>query len=100
MWIGGGLLRENINDLMDRQAPLEILAEVRRAASTVPGVLGVETLRIRKAGLEYLVDIHIEVAPDLTVEVGHEIAHAVKDRIRDRVAAIRDVLVHVEPHNR
>jgi cation diffusion facilitator family transporter len=100
LFIGGRLLRDNINDLMDRQAPPEILAKVRSAASSVPGVLGVEKLRVRKAGLEYLVDIHIEVAPDLTVEVGHGIAHAVKDRIRDHVAAVRDVLVHVEPHTR
>ena len=100
LWIGGRLLRENINDLMDRQASPEVVARVRRAASTAAGVLGVETLRVRKSGLEYLVDIHIEVAADLTVEVGHEIAHAVKDRIREHVAAIRDVLVHVEPHNR
>lgn len=98
LWIGGRLLRDNINDLMDRQASPEILADVRRAAVSVAGVLGVETLRVRKAGLEYLVDIHIEVAPDLTVEVGHAIAHAVKDRIKHNVAAIRDVLVHVEPH--
>ena len=98
LWIGGNLLRDNINDLMDRQAPPEILSDLRHAASTVPGVLGVETLRVRKTGLEYLVDIHIEVAPDLTVEVGHRIAHAVKDSIRDHAAAIRDVLVHVEPH--
>jgi cation diffusion facilitator family transporter len=96
--IGGRLLRDNINDLMDRQASPEILAEVRRAASSIAGVLGVETLRVRKSGLEYLVDIHIEVAPDLTVEVGHAIAHAVKDQIKQSVAAIRDVLVHVEPH--
>jgi cation diffusion facilitator family transporter len=100
LWIGGRLLRENIHDLIDGQAPPDVLAEVRRAALTAPGVLGVETLRARKSGLEYLVDIHIEVAPDLTVEVGHEIAHAAKDRIREHVAAIRDVLVHVEPHAR
>src|SRR5262249_53469673 len=99
-WIGVRLLRDNINDLMDRQAPPEILAAVRRAASSVPGVLGVETLRMRKAGLEYLVDIHIEVAPNLTVEAGHAIAHAVKDHIQNTVSAIRDVLVHVEPHGR
>jgi len=100
LFIGGRLLRDNTNDLMDRQAPKNVLDEVRRAATTVAGVLGVETLRVRKSGLEYFVDIHIEVAPDLTVEVGHGIAHAVKDRIRDQVAAIRDVLVHVEPHTR
>ncbi len=100
LWIGGRLLRDNINDLMDRQAPPEVLAAVRSAASSVGGVLGVETLRVRKAGLEYLVDIHIEVEPDFTVEVGHSIAHAVKDHIKQNVAAIRDVLVHVEPHAR
>jgi divalent metal cation (Fe/Co/Zn/Cd) transporter len=86
--------------LMDHQAPPNILAAIRDAASSVIGVLDVETLRVRKAGLEYLVDIHIEVAPDLTVDVGHGIAHAVKDCIRDHAAPIRDVLVHVEPHTR
>jgi cation diffusion facilitator family transporter len=97
-WIGGGLLRENIDILMDRQADPDRLAAVRRVASAVPGVKEVETLRMRKAGLESLVDIHVEVDPGLTVEQGHAIAHAVKDRLRAEVPAIRDVLVHVEPH--
>src|SRR5262249_1922890 len=70
----------------------------RRPASAGPGVREVETLRVRKVGLEYLVDIHIEVDPGLTVEAGHAIAHTVKDRVIGHVAAIRDVLVHVEPH--
>jgi cation diffusion facilitator family transporter len=100
LWMGACLLHDKINDLMDRQAPADVLAAVRAAASSVSGVLGVETLRVRKAGLEYLVDIHIEVAPELTVEVGHAIAHAVKDRIRSTVDKIHDVLVHVEPYRR
>jgi cation diffusion facilitator family transporter len=99
-WVGARLLRNNTNDLMDRQAPRDILDKVRQAAAMVPGVLGVETLRVRKAGLEYLVDIHIEVAPDLTVEVGHAIAHSVKDQIKSMVVTVSDVLVHVEPHAR
>jgi cation diffusion facilitator family transporter len=37
-WIGGGLLRENIDSLMDRQAEPELLAAVRREASSVAGV--------------------------------------------------------------
>jgi cation diffusion facilitator family transporter len=100
LWVGARLLRNTTNDLMDRQAPREILDKVRQAAATVSGVLGVETLRVRKAGLEYLVDIHIEVAGDLTVEVGHAIAHLVKDQIKSKVSAVSDVLVHVEPYMR
>jgi cation diffusion facilitator family transporter len=97
-WVGGRLLRDNIDSLMDRQAGPELLAAVRREASAVPGVREVEKLRVRKQGLEHLVDIHIEVDPTQTVEQGHSIAHAVKDRLIGRVGAIRDVLVHIEPH--
>jgi len=97
MWIGGSLLWGNVQDLMDRQAPVETLDAVRAEAEAVDGVLGVETLRVRKVGLEYLVDIHIEVDPDHTVRDGHAIAHAVKDRVTTRIVPVRDVLVHVEP---
>ena len=82
---------------MDRQADTDLLAAVRAEALDVPGVLGVETLRVRKSGLEYLVDIHIEVDPDLTVREGHAIAHRVKDRLIRGAGPVRDVLVHVEP---
>jgi divalent metal cation (Fe/Co/Zn/Cd) transporter len=97
LWVGGSLLWGNIQDLMDRQADPELLDGVRSEALAVAGVLGVETLRVRKVGLEYLVDIHIEVDPTQTVKDGHDIAHAVKDRVIERFVPIRDVLVHVEP---
>jgi cation diffusion facilitator family transporter len=100
LWVGAGLLRENVDALMDRQASPELLDAVRREVMTVPGVREVETLRIRKVGLERLVDIHIEVDPEHTVAEGHSMAHAVKDRLIHHVAAIRDVLVHVEPYRR
>jgi cation diffusion facilitator family transporter len=97
LWVGVTLLWDNIQDLMDRQAGPELLAAVRDQAMAVEGVLGVETLRVRKVGLEYLVDIHVEVDPDHSVREGHAIAHAVKDRVIRQFAPIRDVLVHVEP---
>ena len=97
LWVGGHLLWGNVQDLMDRQADPALIAEVRQLALTVRGVLGVETLRVRKVGLEYLADIHIEVNPDQSVRDGHAIAHAVKDQIRQRILPIRDVLIHVEP---
>lgn len=97
LWVGAGLLWDNVQVLMDRQADTELLATVRSASLEVPGVLGVETLRVRQAGLEFLVDIHIEVDPELTVREGHAIAHRVKDRLIGRIGPVRDVLVHVEP---
>ena len=81
LWIGYSLLWGNVQDLMDRQAGPEMIDSVRGESLAVAGVLGVEKLRVRKVGLEYLVDIHVEVDPDRTVRDGHAVAHAVKDRV-------------------
>lgn len=53
---------------------------------------------VRKAGLEYLVDIHIEVAPELTVRDSHGIAHDVQTSLRTALPTIHNVMVHIEPH--
>jgi divalent metal cation (Fe/Co/Zn/Cd) transporter len=39
------------------------------------------------------------VDPLMTVLHSHEIAHVVKDRIRQRLPAVCDVLIHIEPHH-
>ena len=96
-WVGAGLLWENMQGLMDRQAGPDLLGSVRREALEVAGVRDVEKLRVRKAGLEYLVDIHVEVDPHLTVREGHIIAHRVKARLICELRSVRDVLVHIEP---
>ena len=56
---------------------------VRRVASAVPGVAAIEKCRVRKMGLDFYVDIHVEVDGDLSVHEGHRIAHEVKDAIRE-----------------
>lgn len=99
-WIGGKLLWENIQSLIDRQAEPEILELVRKEALAVPGVLAVEKLRVRRMGLEHVAEIHIEVDGNATVRCGHDIAHAVKERLVTCIPSISDVLVHVEPYGK
>lgn len=98
IWSGIGLFRSSANELMDAQAESEFLDQIRDQALGVTGVEGVETLLVRKVGLEYFVDVHIEVNPSLTVDYGHRIGHHVKDRLLAHFQELRDVLVHLEPH--
>jgi cation diffusion facilitator family transporter len=97
LWAGGALLWSSVQELMDRQAEPKVLDEVRREALIVPGVRGVEKVLVRKTGLEYLVDIHIEVDAEASVRDGHALGHAVKDRLMGKIATVKDVLVHIEP---
>ena len=95
---GIALFHKSTSELMDVQAEAEFVNRVRQSARDVSGVEAVEKLWVRKSGLEYFVDIHIEVDENLTVAEGHRIGHDVKDGLLHQFPVLRDVLVHLEPH--
>lgn len=99
LWTAFNLLRQSTNELLDAQADETLVAEMRATAMRVDGVLGVEKFRVRKSGLEFFADIHVEVAPDQTVADGHLIGHAAKAELMNQFPTLRDVLVHLEPHS-
>jgi cation diffusion facilitator family transporter len=98
IWSGVALFARSVHELMDVQADRDLRNDVQVFAGRVEGVRLVETLRLRKSGLEYFADIHIEVDAALTVAEGHHIGHRVKDAMLHEFPAIRDVLVHIEPY--
>jgi cation diffusion facilitator family transporter len=91
------LLVASGQELMDAQADQPFVDEIRAFAAGSPGVRQVDKLWVRKTGLEYLVDIHVQVPAELTVAEGHAISHQVKDRLLGQFPILRDVLVHLEP---
>jgi len=86
-----------LGQLLDTMPEPEKMAQVREVASSVPGALGIEKCFARRTGLQYHVDLHLEVDPEMTVRESHDVAAEVKHRLRDRLHWIADVLVHVEP---
>jgi len=95
--VGVRVARETALQLMDTMPDDRLMKQIRAAASTVPGVRGVEKCFARKTGLRYHVDLHLEVDPEMTVRQSHEIANKVRFRIREQLDWVADVLVHVEP---
>jgi len=96
-WNGLRLLRAALDEVMDASVSPEVIAEVRRLASGVEGVVAVEKCRIRKSGLHLSLDIHVVVDGNLSVRRGHEIAHQVKDGLLSSPYRINDATVHIEP---
>jgi len=84
-------------DLADTMPDPRLLDQVRAVAMVVPGVLGVEKQFARKTGLQYHIDLHIEVDPSMTVRESHRIAHDVQSRLLRELGWVAGVLVHVEP---
>jgi len=98
IFLGVRVAHETSLHLMDTMPDEASMREIRQAALTVPGALGVEKCFARKTGLQYHVDLHLEVDPSMTVRDSHQIASEVRDRIRERLDWVADVMVHVEPH--
>ena len=96
-WNGLHLLRGSIDEIMDASVAPEIVAQVRRLAAEVEGVMEIEKCRIRKSGLHLTLDIHVVVDGELSVREGHVIAHNVVEKLRASQHRINDVTVHIEP---
>ncbi|MBL8013751.1 MAG: cation transporter [Candidatus Omnitrophica bacterium] len=91
------LLRPALDEIMDASPSSDMEISVRTVARTVDGVIGLDKCFIRKMGYSYYVDLHVVVDGNVSVRRGHEIAHIVKDNIKEKIPAIVDVIIHVEP---
>jgi cation diffusion facilitator family transporter len=74
--------RRTVNTLVDA-APKGLTSQVRSIAQTVPGVVKVETLRLRPAGAEVFGDIAITVSRTLPLEK----AAAIEENVAAAIAA-------------
>ena len=100
IYTAGKIFLSTATELMDQQADEATVQQVREIAEAVGGVQAVEKLRVRKSGLEYFIEIHVQVEGMMTVDAGHRIAHHVKDQLLISLPRVRDVHVHIEPFAR
>jgi cation diffusion facilitator family transporter len=98
IFVGIRVVRDTTLQLMDTMPDPQAMQSIRDAGLSVPGALGIEKCYARKTGLQWHVDLHLDVDPALSVYESHQIASEVRARIRQKLDWVADVLVHVEPH--
>lgn len=86
-----------LRELMDTSPAENIELNIRKIASEVEGVLGLDKCKVRKMGFEFYIDLDILVDGNIPVHEGHNIAHKVKDKLLKSNERIANVLIHVEP---
>ncbi|HPR28110.1 MAG: cation transporter [Chitinophagales bacterium] len=91
------IFRPALGEIMDEHQYDELLNNIRKTAAQVTGVKGTEKCYIRKTGMSFHVDLHMQVDAQITVEEGHAIAHKLKDTLMRQFPDIADILIHVEP---
>ena len=100
LWLMGTglwLLGPTLHELMEGSVDPALLEFIYETSSACPGIKGIDKVWVRKLGMRLMVDMHIEVDPDLSVQQGHRLAHEVKALLQRELPQVRDVMVHVEP---
>ena len=91
------IMYQSASELVDRAPGQATLDGIRSVLRKTDGVRDFHALRARQVGGKVAMDVHILVAPDLTVAQGHEIAGSLKHHIMARDERVIEVVVHVEP---
>jgi cation diffusion facilitator family transporter len=91
------LLRPAVHELMDRSPAEGVLTPIANAARLTPGVLAIEALKVRKAGLNLLVELHVQAEGGLSLRDAHALSGHVKHSIQRAAPTVLSVLVHMEP---
>lgn len=89
------VIAQNVNVLADAAAvdPARVASIARRPA----GVVGCHAVRSRGPIGHVFVDLHLEVAPEMSVADAHALAHRVAATLKLELPEVVEVLVHVEP---
>lgn len=95
---GVRLLRPAIQVLMDRTAEPELLRRMAELSLGVEDVRAIEKLRVRRAGMRYFAELHVQADPAMSLHDAHIVSGKVKWAIMNALPAVQGVLIHMEPH--
>ncbi len=97
--IGWDLAWHSIRELVDTALEAERVEAIRQTILDVDGVVSLHVLRTRRMAGEALVDVHIQVAPHISVSEGHYVSETVRARVIKEIEEVADVMVHIDPEN-
>lgn len=97
--IGWETFKSASHDLMDGLPDEGLLATITAIAEGVEGVEHVHEIRGRRSGQYIIIDLKLDMDPEMTVKESHAIATEVKKRIFARYLNVGDVMIHINPHD-
>lgn len=93
------IFRPALGEIMDEHLYDGLVDRIREIALAVKGITGTEKCFVRKAGMNYLVELHAMVDGKISVEKGHFLAHELQREIQERLPEISHITIHIEPES-
>lgn len=99
VWGAISVFREAAAQLMDRELPEDERLEIVRLMTEDPRLTDVHQLRTRASGPYVHIQMHVDLDPELTLDVAH---HVIVEAERRLLAAFpsADIIIHADPRGR
>ena len=91
------VIRGQIGSLTDRGMSPQVNAEILALARAIPGLNAPHNLRTRQVGDTVVIDLHIRVDPNMTVQTSHALATSLENSLRHRFGPETIANIHIEP---
>lgn len=86
------------HEIMDGRPEDECVDDIVKIAEAVEGVEHVHEIKCRRSGQYLIVDLKLDMPPEMTVKRSHAIATEVKQLIFEKYHHVGDVMIHINPH--
>ena len=90
------IVRQSLDDLMDRELPTAEREAIERIATAHPQVHGMHDLRSRRSGMATFLQLHLEVDDDLTLLQAHKISDEVEWKLQETYPTA-EIIIHIDP---
>jgi cation diffusion facilitator family transporter len=94
--VGWRLGKESVHELIDTGLDKKHLDSMRNTMLSVEDVKDIHQLRTRRMGHQVFADVHVIVAPDISVSEGHRISEEVERVLTHQLDEPTDVTVHID----
>jgi cation diffusion facilitator family transporter len=94
--VGWRLGKDSVHELIDTGLDKKHLDNMRNTMLSVEDVKDVHQLRTRRMGHQVFADVHVIVAPDVSVSEGHRISEEVERVLTKQLDEPTDVTVHID----
>lgn len=91
-----GIVREALDQLMDRELPASVREQVHQLALSHPAVRRIHGLRTRQAGQTLIIQFYADMAPELSLSEAHRIGDEVNALLKKNFPGA-DIFIHEEP---
>ncbi|MDE6323478.1 MAG: cation diffusion facilitator family transporter [Paramuribaculum sp.] len=92
------IARPAVRELLEVSLPPDVTEPLRTTIKDTPGVITYHHFRSRRNGPRIIIDVHIKVNPDISVQEGHAISSEVEKQLKKGFGPYMITNIHIEPY--